>query len=65
MTHFQRLKYSAFLTVAVLIVLALVDLFMPFGMVTLFLERFIFVPLFVVSYLIAPWLSKKVALQPK
>ena len=58
MEHFERVKYSAVLTVAVVGITMLIDMLSPLQLAETTFSLIFIVPAFVILYLFAPFLSK-------
>ena len=61
MTHMHRLRYALYVGIVLTMLLGLAGLLVPaLNAPRLFLEDYVFVPFFVIGYLVAPMLVRKV-----
>lgn len=58
MSHWKRIQYAGALTVAVMMIIGLVSILFKINIAPLVLSGALAVPIFLVAYLIAPWLEK-------
>jgi membrane protease YdiL (CAAX protease family) len=58
MKHWKRIQYALFFTVAVMMVIALIASFLEINIAPLVLSGALFIPIFLVAYLLAPILEK-------
>ncbi|MGE0278711.1 MAG: hypothetical protein AB7R40_25210 [Nitrospiraceae bacterium] len=58
MKHWKRIQYALFFSVAVVMIIALVASFLEINIAPLILSGTLFVPIFLVAYLLAPLFEK-------
>jgi len=58
MSHWNRILYAFALSIAVLLIVGICEILFNLNVVRLFFVDFLFVPLFVVSYFVAPFLTR-------
>jgi len=63
MTIWSRAIYAFFASVAVVGVLAVIDMVFTFGIGDFVFSEMFFVPLFVITYLVTPYVARRVKLE--